>query len=266
MTANADLQLRVEEVLGQGGFGEVFRGFDLLLAQEVALKFFDKRAVKDSDSRKLFQSEVDLLSRLEHPNVIRIRRLAQNESKLYLVMDYWGQTNLFQHVQSKHLSTADTRSVMRGLVSAVRYLHASNVFHRDIKAENVMVVRKHGQLVPCLIDFGLAAVVQPGDYRAEVCGTTSYMSPEMLDREAYLCGPNDIWQIGVLFYFMLTKTYPFGCTPSSRSRRPGRRPGGSDEVAAVQHPVLRRVAEVHLPADLRAGAERPSHDRRGTRE
>jgi serine/threonine protein kinase len=212
MNSKADLQLQVAEVLGQGGFGEVFRGFDLQLGREVALKYFDKRAVKDSESRKLFQSEVDLLARLEHPNVIRILRLAQNESKLYLVMEYWGKTTLLQHVQQKHVSAEETRSVMRGVVEAVRYLHSRHVYHRDIKAENVMLARRHGQLVPCLIDFGLAAEAQPGDYRGEVCGTTSYMSPEMLQREPYLCGPNDIWQVGVLFYFLLKKSFPFGCS------------------------------------------------------
>ncbi len=264
MNSNADLQLKVEEAVGQGGFGEVFRGFDLQMGQEVALKYFDKRAIKDSESRKLFQSEVDLLSRMEHPNIIRIHRLAQNESKLYLVMDYWGKSNLLEHVRQKHMSAEETRSVMRGIVDAVRYLHSRQVFHRDIKAENVMLARKQGLLVPCLIDFGLAATVEPGDYRGEVCGTAGYMSPEMLEREPYLCGPNDVWQVGVLFYFMLTKSFPFGGSLRSLSGR--RRPGaaGLDKVFAVQHALHGRVAAVHLQTDLRAEPQRPRHDPRGS--
>ena len=210
MNKTQDLMLEVNEVIGEGGFGEVLKGVDKVTGDEVALKFFDKRKTKDSSQRKLFQKEVDLLEKLDHPNIIKIRRLAQNVNKVYIVMDYWGKNNLAQFINSFSLNFHEMKKIMKDILDAIRYLHSKDIYHRDIKAENIMVKKEGSQVQACLIDFGLAVHCEKTSCQCGYCGTMSYSSPEMIDEQAYFCGPNDIWQIGVLFYFLLKKEFPFG--------------------------------------------------------
>jgi tRNA A-37 threonylcarbamoyl transferase component Bud32 len=240
---------RLEEI-GRGGFGVVYRGIDQKSGKEVAIKYFDKRSLKDSMKRKSLQKEVDALYNCDHPNVIRLVRVAETESCLNFVFDFWGQTNLCEFLKKRTLQLKEVKSIIKQIIDAISYLHQRGIYHRDLKCENIMI-RKAPRISPesggsiweaCLIDFGLAAIDQNRLRRSlfgreenevceessedeqskrlglrdgDICGTRYSMSPEMLKADQpYYCGPNDVWGIGVLFYFLLTNGYPFGVAGS----------------------------------------------------
>src|SRR3990167_1139208 len=242
------LELERLEEIGRGGFGVVYRGFDQKTGKEVAIKYFDKRSLKDSMKRKSLQTEVDALYNCDHPNVIKLIRVAETESCLNFVFDFWGKMNLADFLKNKNLQLKEAKTITKQIIDAIAYLHELGIYNRDLKCENIMIRKnenpKSGNTWEvCLIDFGLAAIdtnrlrrtlfaddeqvcaetVSDDEERrrlgpkdGDICGTRYSMSPEMLKGdEPYHLGPNDIWGIGVLFYFLLTNNYPFGGIGSS---------------------------------------------------
>lgn len=207
----SDVKLELKEAIGKGSFGTVYRAYDRLLEVEVAVKHFDKRYVKDSSARKSIQNEIDILGRLDHPAVVKLLRIAQSVNDLYIVMEYWGKKNLSQLIDKNFYTLGTYKDIMKSLMDGLIYLHENNVYHRDIKCENAMVkVDDQGHYRACFIDFGLASECKPGDYLNSASGTICCMAPELHMSALYLPGPNDVWALGVLFYVMLTKEFPFG--------------------------------------------------------
>lgn len=237
------LELERLEEIGRGGFGVVYRGTDLKTGKEVAIKYFDKRALKDSTKRKTLQKEVDALYNCDHPNVIKLIRVGETESCLNFVFDFWGQTNLAEYLKKRTIQLKEVKAIMVQIIEAISYLHARGIYHRDIKCENIMIrksteAKSDSAFEICLIDFGLAAIDSQqlrkslfseedqesceslsdseerrrlGPRDGDICGTRYSMSPEMLKAdEPYYLAPNDVWGLGVLFYFLLTSGLPFG--------------------------------------------------------
>lgn len=202
---NKQIDLEIGQVLGKGSFATVYEAYDETLQKSVAVKIFDKRFLKDKTKRKEVQDELDLVSGLDHPGVIKLLRVVEDQNKLYIVMDNWGKYNLDTYIQEGLLSPEDFKKVFLQVIDAVSYLHAHNVFHRDIKLSNIMI--KNGRT--CLLDFGLATC---SNYVTEFlyCGTPTYMPPEMLTKKGYEGAQVDIWCIGVTLFKAITGKYPFG--------------------------------------------------------
>lgn len=199
------LELTFQEVLGKGAFATVYEAIDSQAGRSVAVKVFDKRMLKDQSKRKEVQNELDLISKLEHPSIIKLIRTVEDSDKVYIVMENWGKDNLDSYIEAEKLPRSQLFSIFSQLVEAVQYLHAHNVFHRDIKLTNIMI--KDGKI--CLLDFGLSS---NSNYTKEFlyCGTPVYMAPEMNNRQGYEGAPVDVWCIGVCIFKALTGKYPFG--------------------------------------------------------
>lgn len=202
---NKSTDLVMNQVLGKGSFATVHEALDKSTGSSVAVKIFDKRLLKDQSKRKEVQNELDLISKLCHPNIIKLVRVTEDVDKLYVVMENWGKYNMDDYMKEGLLKRSMIKPIVEQLVSAVEYLHAHNVFHRDIKLTNIMI--KAG--VICLLDFGLASNSQ---YTKEFlyCGTPIYMAPELKSNTGYEGGPVDVWSMGVCFFKLLTGKFPFG--------------------------------------------------------
>jgi serine/threonine protein kinase len=210
------IDLKIGGVLGKGSFATVYEATDLITNKQVAVKIFDKRMLKDKSKRQEVQDELDLVSRFNHPNIIKLLRVTEDLDKLYIVTECWGKFTLDEYAHKGLLEKKLLKSVFSQLWDAIKYLHSHNVFHRDIKLSNIMI--RDG--VICLLDFGLAA---SSNYVKEYlyCGTPTYMAPEILLKQGYEGAPVDVWSFGVCVYRAMTSKYPFGgrlCEP--RLQRP----------------------------------------------
>ena len=200
-----ETDLTIGTILGKGSFATVYEALDRTVNRTVAVKIFDKRMLKDKSKRKEVQDELNIVSKLDHPNIIKLLRVVEDVDKVYIVMDNWGKTSLEESISQATLDKSKSFKLFSQLVDAVQYLHSRNVFHRHIKLTNIM--HKDGKI--CLLDFGLST---SSNYVREFlyCGTPTYMAPEMLNKNGYEGSWIDVWCLGVCIFKGLAGKYPFG--------------------------------------------------------
>ena len=193
------------KTLGQGAFAKVYEAFDRSLGgRVVAVKLFDKRVLTSSSARKSLQNEIDLLSTLSHPNIVKLLRVAEDQRYVCLVLEHLGETTLKMWSEKQKFGRPMLR-VLFQIAEALAYLHGQGVYHRDLKHNNIMV--KDGKAT--LLDFGMA-VQSHQEKEYQYCGTATYLSPEMVNRGSYYPAPNDVWAFGVVVYRCVMGKYPFG--------------------------------------------------------
>jgi len=115
-----------------------------------------------------------------------------------LIMEYVGKVSLWQHLQLSEGKTIDeeqARLIFRQVIEGLNYLHAQNIYHRDIKLENILIGERNQVKI---IDFGFGISTDPKEMLRVQCGTPKYMAPEILQRQQYHGSPADIWAAGVL--------------------------------------------------------------------
>jgi len=210
-TFQLDYFYTIEKNIGTGASASVSLGSDRITGEKYAVK--SVRVGKDEYLKKMVQSEVDLMSRIQHKRIVSIRdRVFDSVHKKYfLMLDICAGGDLFELMQKHSLSewTEDSiRHVMKQIFRALEYIHARNIIHRDVKAENVLCV-KPDEFPPSikLCDFGVSRVVMNQSARSFV-GTGSYLAPEILLRNRYGSSV-DIWAAGCLLYRLLTGRMAF---------------------------------------------------------
>ena len=202
-------QLTFGKLLGEGAFAQVYEAFDIQLGYNVAVKIFDKKKLVESTKRKEVQNEIDFLQRLDHPGIVKLLRVVEDQNRVLLVLHHCGKRTLKDYVSDldkTSLGSVSTLiSILKQVASAVWYLHQHNICHRDIKLANIMVRDDKA----FLIDFGMACDTTAWKEYL-FCGTANYLSPEMVGRSGYQGPPNDVWAFGVVVYRSLSSIYPFG--------------------------------------------------------
>lgn len=205
---------RVEEQIGEGGMGAVYRATDVRLGREVALKVLSPHLHADARARARLLSEARAVAALDHPHVASVYDVGETpEGQLYLAMAYYHGETLAVRIERGPLdpdeAVALTVQMARGLAAA----HRAGLVHRDVKPANVIVLPDGGPNGgPCakVLDFGIAKrddsdLTQAG----ESLGTALYMSPEQLRGEP-VDARTDVWGLGAVLYEMLTGHRPFG--------------------------------------------------------
>ncbi len=220
-----DEKYRLEERLGIGGMGTVYRARHLLIDRPVAVKVLNQRFVEDEAARTRFSREARACGRLQHANAVTVTDFGQSQDGyVYLVMELLEGRTL-RDVLSKEapLDAARAVSLMLQISDAVAAAHDAGIIHRDLKPANVFIVQRAD--VPAVVkvlDFGiakLAADTLEDDDRmtltqvGAMIGTPRYMSPEQCDG-VELTPAADVYSLGVILYEMLTGSVPFsGSTP-----------------------------------------------------
>uniref|UniRef100_A0A3Q1IE66 Serine/threonine-protein kinase DCLK2 n=1 Tax=Anabas testudineus TaxID=64144 RepID=A0A3Q1IE66_ANATE len=197
---------KVGMTLGDGNFAVVRECVERSTGREYALKIISKNKCRGKEH--MIQSEVSILRRVKHPNIVLLIEEMDTLTELYLVMELVKGGDLFDAIISSNKYTErDGSCMLFNLASAIKYLHSLNIVHRDIKPENLLVYEHHdGSKSLKLGDFGLATVVNGPLYT--VCGTPTYVAPEIVAETGYGLKV-DIWAAGVITYILLCGFPPF---------------------------------------------------------
>ena len=209
---------RVYELIGRGGMASVYRGRDLTLGREVAIKILKRELADDSAFRTRFRLEAQAASRMSHPTIVRVFDAGEDtetdadgttHSVPYIVMELVDGTLLKDIIASGPVPMTDAVRYVDGILEALEYSHRAGVVHRDIKPGNVMVAGS-GQVK--VMDFGIArAVSDSSSTVAEttaILGTAAYFSPEQAKGEP-VDARADLYSAGVVLYELLTGRAPF---------------------------------------------------------
>lgn len=191
--------------IGEGGFGRVLLGTHRNSGEVRAVKIIQKSRVKEA---RTFKTEIDILKRLDHPQIIRIIETFETEKLCCLVMEYCEGGELLHVVEERRtLSESEAAGYMRQILSALAYCHSSMVCHRDLKPDNILLSFKSGSCDVKLADFGLSQTFTEDEVMHNFTGTPYYIAPEMLSGSYNQLV--DCWSVGVILYIMLSGVPPF---------------------------------------------------------
>ena len=203
---------KIIEPLGRGGMGMVWRAEQLSTRRQVALKLSVSHRIESPKAQALFQREVELTARLDHPNIARIYDSGLHQGMYYYAMELVDGMPLDQYVRSKALSRNQILTLMRTVCRAVLFAHLRAVIHRDLKPSNILVT-PDGQ--PHVLDFGLAkGLLEEEDaltisVEGQIAGTPAYMSPEQAaGHHSRLDTRTDVFSLGVILYELLMGQSP----------------------------------------------------------
>ncbi len=208
----------IEQKLGEGGMGVVYRAHDEKLQREVALKFLGILPAGGSASHERVLQEARAISALNHPNICTIYEVGEIDGKPYIAMEYVEGRPLSMEIPSNGMALEQVERYGMQLAEALGHAHSRGIAHRDLKSANVMVT-PHGRLK--VLDFGISRRLETGPGREETTrfdkswesqhtftGTLPYVAPEILKGEDG-DARSDIWSLGVLLYEMSAGRRPF---------------------------------------------------------
>jgi len=197
----------VDNSLGEGAYGIVYRALHKKTAEIRAIKWIDKNKAKAGCEKKLLQ-EINILRHLDHPNIMRIYEFAADPNGYSIISEFISGGELFDELaKRKSFSEKDAAHIMKQLLGAMSYCHARNVIHRDLKPENIIIDSKeNSQITVKIIDFGTALVYIDHD-NVDKVGTIYYIAPEVLTGN--ISSKCDIWSLGIILYIMLCGYPPF---------------------------------------------------------
>lgn len=195
-----------KETIGSGYSGKVRK---VVLKSNPSKEFVVKSISKDNLSLRQMNNlvrEVKLLSRLDHPNIIKYYETYDDEDEFHIVMTYCTGGELFDYLRERgKLSEKETAKIIYQILHAIAHCHAKSIVHRDLKAENVLFESTSHERIK-IIDFGLSKKIY-ADHLHSLVGTAKYISPELIKGDYnYKC---DIWSIGIICYLLLYGEYPF---------------------------------------------------------
>ena len=242
----------LEEKLGEGGMGVVYRAVDTKLGRTVAIKFLHEDMV-DEAARKRFRREAELASSLNHPHILTVHDIGEFEGRQYLVTEFVDGGTLKDWAEEEKRSSLEIVELITGIADAMAVAHDAGLLHRDIKPGNILI-SKSGYAK--LADFGLARSMEGGRTRHSeetrtntgmIMGTPSYMSPEQASGQA-LDARSDIFSFGVVLYELVAGRRPFvGHTGVEILHRIGTEPAPPLDSYIAE--PLRRVIEKTLQKD-----------------
>ena len=195
--------------LGEGSYAKVYLVMHKKTKIKYAIKAIDKLNIENKKEKSCFNREVEIMYKLDHPNIAKLYAHFEDNKFCYLLMQYIPNGNAYDLLIKKggHLNLELISSIVRDVLRAVYYLHnmTPKVIHRDIKPENILLDENNNAY---LIDFGWSNYIINGRRRNTICGTPIYRPPEMADDINY-DESIDIWSIGILLCELSTGTIPF---------------------------------------------------------
>jgi serine/threonine protein kinase len=200
-------------VLGSGNYSVVKLAIDKTSGKEWAAKIITK---KDAGPKglQMLQTEVDILSSCEHPNIVRLSEVYETDEHYYIIMELIKGGELFDKiVQLQSYSERDASRLIHQIIGAISHLHDRSIVHRDLKPENLLLANDSIDSPVLLADFGLSKVIDPENLLNVPVGTPGYVAPEVvqcLDNDFSTYGLEvDMWAVGVVMYILLCGYPPF---------------------------------------------------------
>ncbi len=195
----------IGRALGRGKFGYVYLAREKRTKYIVALKVLFKSQLSKAGVEHQLRREVEIQSHLRHPHILRLYGYFYDENRVYLIMEFAANGELYKHLQQQtKFDEPTTAKYMLQLAKALDYCHSKHVIHRDIKPENILLDSKGDVKIA---DFGWS-VHAPQDRRTTLCGTLDYLPPEMIEGKEH-DHTVDLWSLGVLMYEFLCGAPPF---------------------------------------------------------
>lgn len=203
------------EVIGDGGMAIVYRAKDLILDRDVAVKVLRSEFNKDEDFIRRFKREAESATSLDHPNIVSIYDVGEDEEIYFIVMEYVQGKTLKQYIKEHgKISVEESLHIMKQIVSGMAVAHDHGIIHRDIKPHNILITENG---TAKLTDFGIALAITSATitHTNSILGSVHYFSPEQA-RGGIANAKSDIYSFGAVLYEMVTGRVPFvGDSPVS---------------------------------------------------
>ncbi|EEF58027.1 serine/threonine-protein kinase [Pedosphaera parvula] len=256
-------QFEINELLGHGGMGAVYKARQPRLDRWVALKILAPERQTDPQFAERFEREARALAWLNHPNIVTVYDFGETQGHYYLLMEFVDGLTLRQFLQARKLSPEESLIIIPQICQALQYAHEHGIIHRDIKPENILIDKDSNVKIA---DFGIAKLLdqEPQNISLtgaqDVMGTPHYMAPEQIEKPQTVDYRADIYSLGVVFYEMLTGELPLGNfqRPSQKAHIDVR----LDEVVlhALEKDPERRYQKVsQVKTDVETIAATPDH-------
>ncbi len=231
---------RLIGVLGEGGFGRVWLGFDEELKRRVAVKVPMPGRFRSKHRAEAFLEEARVLARLDHPHIVPVHDIGRaDDGSIYVVSKYIDGGDLGSLLRRERLTVETTARWTVEMARALHHAHERRLIHRDVKPRNILIDRETQQ--PFVADFGLAISEHDDAREGSLAGTPAYMSPEQARGESHrLDGRSDLFSLGTVFYEMLTGRKAFVAATRAETLH---------KVIAVD-PMSPREADPSVPEEL----------------
>jgi formylglycine-generating enzyme required for sulfatase activity len=237
---------QIEGVIGEGGMGVVYRAIDLPKDRPVAIKALHASLLGDAEIRRRFTREAQLMIGWNHEHVARVYDLIEHPDLLAFVMELVDGPTLEDHAQrwGGKLPFDDIRMIFGGVLDAMEEAHSVGIVHRDLKPHNILLAFRETAVVPKIVDFGIAKILEGTTYTmtGALLGTCRYMAPEQAQAPQAIDHRADIYSLGVTLYRCVTGRCPFE---------------GNNHFSVMmahveQQPEPPTDYRPHMPADLEA--------------
>ncbi|KAK9711583.1 hypothetical protein K7432_007748 [Basidiobolus ranarum] len=207
-------------ILGTGNFSAVHLVVDKETGERYACKVIDKtRFFMKPKVKEAFAREVKILKNLNHPHIVSFVSCYDNEETLWIVMELVTGGDLLAYITEKGtLPEAECKQLFHQICLALQYLHHQGITHRDMKPENILLINQEKNTVK-ISDFGLAKVVSEQSILQTMCGTLTYLAPEIMSANSQKSYSQavDLWSCGIILYLMLLGSFPFSPSDSPDS-------------------------------------------------
>ena len=206
------MKYKVTNKIGEGSYGAVYLAFNLYTKQKVAIKRIVKNKENEIDELEL-KNEINILKKLDHPNILKIIEFYSSEHSYYIITDYCANGELYDQIKYKY-NENQLAVLFYQVLSGIAYLHTNNIVHRDLKLENILITEIETNKKTNdryfwikIIDFGTAKFFDKNKKEKSVVGSSYYIAPEVL-KKSYneKC---DTWSIGVILYMLIVGRAPF---------------------------------------------------------
>src|SRR4030066_901566 len=207
----------IKTLIGQGGMSAVYLGYDPRSLREVAIKVLPPYYLHAAKFRERFEREAVMIALLEHPAIVPVYDMGEEDGQPYIVMRYMSGGSLAEKIKKGPIPLRECVDMYLRLAPALETAHARGVTHRDVKPDNLLFDKYDNVF---LSDFGLARLRETIGFAnisdGSIMGTPAYMSPEQIQGDRQIDGRSDIYSMGVVLYHMLSGKVPFeGTTAAS---------------------------------------------------
>ncbi|CAA3018903.1 serine threonine- kinase ATG1c-like isoform X2 [Olea europaea subsp. europaea] len=224
----------VGKQIGAGSFSTVWHARHRVNGTEVAIKEIITSRL-NYKLRESLKSEIFILKKINHPNIIRLHDMIEECGKMYIILEYCRGGDLSMYINQQHgrIPEAIAKHFMRQLAEGLKILRENNLIHRDLKPQNLLLSTNDDNSVLKIADFGFARSLQPRGLAETLCGSPLYMAPEIMQLQKY-DAKADLWSVGAILFQLVT-----GRTPYT----------GNNQIQLLQNIV--KSTELQFPPDVK---------------